>query len=115
MTLISSHVLDSVLGDHAKHIKIVCQQILADGTRKTLFETIADEQGRIAEEVSIEAGSNCEMAFQTASYFASQPSIPASGQIIDEVVVRFKIPADADKIHIPMMLSPHSYSIWWSS
>ena len=115
MITISSHVLDSVLGDHAQHIKITCYAISEDDSRHQLFDVTANEQGRIAETANVEAGQKCEMVFHTADYFSNQPSIPDSDQIMDEVVVRFKIPAGTDKIHIPMMLSPHSYSIWWSA
>ncbi|MEM8862089.1 MAG: hydroxyisourate hydrolase [Chloroflexota bacterium] len=115
MITISSHVLDSVLGDHAQYIKIACYSILENDSRQKLFDVTANKQGRIAEKVNVEVGQKCEIVFHTTDYFSNQPAIPDSEQIMDEVVVRFKVPADSDKIHIPMMLSPHSYSIWWSA
>lgn len=117
MTIISSHVLDSVIGDHAKYIRIECVKISADGGREGLFNTVANDQGRISETIESAPHDNAkyELIFHSAEYFASQPSTPPSNQIMPEVVVRFLISAEEEKIHIPVMLSPHSYSTWWSA
>ena len=117
MTTISSHVLDSVLGDHAKYIRIECVKISADGSRKGLFNTVANDQGRISEtiEAAPDAHTRYELIFHSSEYFASRPDMPPSDQIMPEVIVRFLITNAKDRIHIPVMLSPHSYSTWWSA
>ena len=117
MATISSHVLDSIIGDHAKYIRIECIKISADGGRTGLFNTIANEQGRIAETVAVEDEKDVkyELIFHSAEYFSNQPDTPKSDQIMPEIVVRFLIPNPDGKIHIPVMLSPHSYSTWWSA
>ena len=126
MATLSSHVLDSVVGDHAKGIRIECYRI-DDGTRIQIFDVVGNEQGRIVEEIEVGAISaestnspqsnspQYELIFHTAAYWAAQPATPEARQIIDEVVVRFTIPAPDEKIHIPLVLSPHSYSLWWSA
>ena len=114
MAIISSHVLDSVIGDHAKNIRIACFR-LASTQREAVFDVIANEQGRIAEQITAQAGEQYELVFHTAAYFAAQPNMPDGRQIIHEVVVRFDIPNPDERIHIPLMLSPHSYSVWWSA
>ena len=122
MTVISSHVLDSVLGDHAKYIRIACFRVVGDG-RVPLFDIIANDEGRIAEPVTFKTAtatataeqSQLELVFHSAAYFAARPMVPEPPQIMPEVVVRFNVPQGADRIHIPIMLSPHSYSIWWSA
>jgi len=117
MVTISSHVLDSVVGDHAKYIRIECIKISADGGRTGLFNTIADKQGRISETISVseDEGAKYELVFHSAEYFANQPDNRESAQMMPEIVVRFFIPNSDEKVHIPVMLSPHSYSIWWSA
>ena len=109
MATISSHVLDSVSGDHAKHIRIACFA-LTGGVRRKLFDVVANEQGRIAEEVAVDTSTDTtyELVFHTADYFGSK-------QTINEVVVRFMIDDPIGRTHIPMMLAPHAYSIWWSA
>ncbi|MFK7803456.1 MAG: hydroxyisourate hydrolase [Anaerolineae bacterium] len=117
MTTISSHVLDSTIGDHAKWIRIECIKISADGNRHPLFNAIADDQGRISETIAVTPndGAKYEMIFYSAEYFTDKPSGFQAGQIMPEVVVRFLIPNPAKNIHIPIMLAPHQYSIWWSA
>lgn len=112
MATISSHVLDSVLGDHAKAIAVQC---IRTADRSTLFSVIASSDGRISETVNMEAGEELELVFDTADYFSKRGTSPADGgQILEAAVVRLRI-KDADgKYHIPMMISPHSYTIWWS-
>ncbi len=115
MAIISSHVLDSVIGDHGKGIRIACFR-LVDGGREQVFDVIANEQGRIVEAVSAENPSGqYELVFHTADYFNAQPATPEARQIMNEVVVRFVIPDPDERIHIPLVLSPHSYTIWWSA
>ncbi len=115
MATLSSHVLDSVLGDHAKHIRISCN-LRTDGQADVeLFNVISDEQGRIAEEINVPVDTRCELVFHTADYFTAQPNIPNISQIVDAVTVQVRIKAPNERIHIPMMLAPHSYSIWWSA
>ena len=36
-------------------------------------------------------------------------------QILKEVVIRFAMPDPTGSYHIPLMLAPNSYSVWWSS
>ena len=116
MTIISSHILDSVIGDHAKYIRIECVKISADGSRIGLFNTVANDQGRISESIDVTPDDNSryELIIHSAEYFASQSGTPPSNQIMPEVIVRFLIVGNQEKIHIPVMLSPHSYSTWWS-
>ena len=119
MTVISSHVLDSVVGDHAAGIRIECYRVGRQTAVSTqLFDVIANEQGRITETVAIDdhaPDSHYELVFHTAAYFTAQPAMPEARQIMNEVVVRFTIPEADGKIHIPLVLSPHSYTIWWSA
>ena len=115
MAIISSHVLDSVIGNHAKGIHIDCFRI-KDEQRELVFSVIANEEGRIVEAVEGHvAGDVYEIVFKSADYFASQPNTPPSRQIMTEIVVRFTIPEQDERVHIPIMLSPHAYSVWWSS
>ena len=117
MTIISSHVLDSVIGDHARGIRIECFR-LSEKSKEKLFDVIADEQGRIAETINLDAGNDegqYELVFHSAAYFEAQPAMPKARQIVETIVVRFVIPEAEEKIHIPVMLSPHAYSTWWSA
>lgn len=116
MATISSHVLDSVIGTHASGIRIECFRLT--GSKEKLFDVIANEEGRIAVPIEIDSADDhaqYELVFHSAAYFDAQPTTPKARQIMNVVVVRIVIPNPQEKIHIPLVLSPHSYTIWWSA
>jgi 5-hydroxyisourate hydrolase len=118
MATVSSHTLSSVDGTHAGGIGVALHRLDPSGARVTLFETATDEGGRLSETVALtpgDADARFELVFQTGDYFAAQP-IPVTGmQIIREVVIRLAMPDPDARYHIPLMLAPNSYSVWWSS
>jgi len=126
MATISSHVLDSVSGDHAGGIRVQCYLINSSTDRRQLFDVPASAEGRISEEVDLsEAVADTpavELVFHAEGYFEGYSEgyseggeLPGSGfQVMPQIVVRLTLPDKTARYHIPIMLSPHSYSIWWS-
>lgn len=117
MATISSHVLDSVIGTHASGIRVECKRRSSDGSWRPVFNSVATVQGRISEDIDAAADrsdTEYELIFHSADYYQSQ-SLPDDGyQIMKKIVVRITLPDPADNYHLPVMLSPHSYSVWWS-
>ena len=114
MATVSSHVLDSVHGTHAAGIRCILSRI--DGqARVTVFDVLADQEGRIAEAVALDAGAasaEFELVLRAADYFTGC-GIAAKG-CVREVVLRFVMREDR-RYHLPVMLAPNSYSTWWSN
>ncbi len=114
MATVSSHVLDSVIGTHAGGIRVACYQRAANGQTTPLFDVIATEEGRISETVNVQAGAEYELVFHSAEYYRHMV-LPDDGyQVLKTIVVRIEMPDHDAKYHLPIMLSPHSYSVWWS-
>jgi len=113
MANITSHVLDSVAGGHAAGIRIRLDEVVG-GVRSELFDVIANEEGRINEMVTASPDSQYELTFFAADYFRARGTHPDGRQIIEEVVVRLTMPDPDQRYHIPMMMAPHAYSLWWS-
>jgi len=117
VAIISSHVLDSVNGISASGIRVEFFQLSGDMLRNRLFETETDGEGRISETIDVSAGSIgaiCELVFHTEGYFTGAGLPEDPGQIMDSVVVRISLPDPDARYHIPVVLSPHSYTVWWS-
>jgi len=117
MAIISSHILDSIAGDHARGIRVVCTRVSEDQSRLTVFDSVADNDGRISQNIDIDghsADTRYELEFYSADYFASMNLSVDGGQILDTVVVRISLPEPSIKYHLPLVLSPHSYTLWWS-
>ena len=90
--------------------------VLIDGVGATRQEvTIVVDEGRIVESVIIgdeNRGAEFELVMHGADYFAAAGLAPDSH--FKTVVLRFVMDDDARRYHLPVMLSPHSYSTWWS-
>lgn len=118
MATISSHVLDAVRGDHAKGIRIECLRRENGSTvaPTKVFSVVADQSGRIAKTVEVDpdADHQFELVFHTAEYFSRFTGRDEDHQIMPEVVVRLTLTESDTKYHLPLVLSPHSYTVWWS-
>jgi 5-hydroxyisourate hydrolase-like protein (transthyretin family) len=112
MATVSSHVLDSVSGDHAAGIRVECIKRLATGEQIRLFDVIASEQGRISEVVEISSSGEdeqLELVFHSKSYFSKKSPNADGLQILECVVIRLTVVNPDGTYHVP-----YSYSVWWS-
>jgi 5-hydroxyisourate hydrolase len=116
MAVLSSHTLNSVDGTHAGGIRIEVIRIDPAGARTRLLDTATDEGGRFQETIADpDPASRYEMVLHTGLYFAGRGILAAGLHILDEVVIRFAMPDPDARYHIPLMLAPNSYSVWWSN
>jgi len=110
MATISSHLLNSVDGTHANGVKVTIYQINSSGEKKIFFETETDEGGRILKDFELsnnDFACEYEMVCKTADYFSEK-------KIVSEIIVKFKMEDPKKKYHLPIIISPNGYSIWWS-
>ena len=110
MATLSSHLLNSLNGTHANGVKVIVNQINSSGIKKIFFETKTDSGGRILKDFDLsKQDCNCdyEMICKTADYFSEK-------NIVSEVIVKFKMENPKKKYHLPIIISPNGYSIWWS-
>ena len=87
------------------------------GDKNLFFETATDEGGRILKELELtEEDCLCtfEMIIKTGEYFKNESIKIFNKRIVSEIVVRFNMEDPNKKYHIPIIVSPNSYSIWWS-
>ena len=110
MAILSSHLLNSVNGTHASGVKIIIHQIKKSGEKIIFFESETDKVGRILKDFEL-SNDDCrcdyEMICKTADYFSEK-------KIISEIIIKFKMEDPKKKYHIPIIISPNGYSIWWS-
>ena len=116
MTKLTTHVLDIYSGKPGKGIKVYLYHLL-DGKREKLNSVILNSDGR-ANKPLIE-GSNFkegqyEIIFFVGEYFkkiTETPTIP----FLDDVVIRFGISNPKEHYHVPLLVSPWSYSTYRGS
>ena len=111
MATLSSHLLNSVDGTHASGVKVIIYQINSSGNKIIFCETETDKDGRILKDFEL-SNDDCtcdyEMVFRTSEYFSKK-------RIISEIIIKFKMENPKKKYHLPIIISPNGYSIWWSN
>ena len=110
MATLSSHLLNSVNGTHASGVKVIINQINSSGEKVIFFESETDNGGRILKDFDLSTNDcNCdyEMVCKTANYFSEK-------KIVSEIIIKFRMEDPKKKYHLPIIISPNGYSIWWS-
>ena len=114
MAVVSSHTLNGSDGTHAGGIAVSLRDLI---TGEILFDTAMDDGGRLVQDIAenrINPAAKYELVFATGSYWQAQKLPRPGAQIMEEIVVRFTMADVTARYHIPVILSPNSFSIWWS-
>lgn len=115
MAILSSHFLNGVDGTHAANVGVTLFHLGADDVRQMLFASQSDTGGRFSHNVDAIAGDTYELVIASSAYFRGQ-GLPQNGmQILEDIVIRFTMPNAEAGYHIPVIMSPNSYSCWWSN
>jgi 5-hydroxyisourate hydrolase len=117
MAKITTHTLNGVDGSHAGHVAISLHVIPADSSRREIFSGATDAGGRfmrVLDPGEVDPAATYELVFATADYWARHPAPRTGAQIMHEVVLRFQMPEPDARYHLPVILSPNGYSVWWS-
>lgn len=116
MAKLSTHVLDAASGKPAANVTIKLYHI---GSVETLIKTVStNADGRCDEPLL--AGDQLQVGyyrleFYVGDYFQGQGLVPEGIAFLDQVPVQFGV-ADAEQnYHVPLLISPYSYSTYRGS
>ena len=116
MGRLTTHVLDTALGQPAVAVEVVLYRVNSE--LQELARARTNQDGRldqpILEGVDFVAGVY-QLVFQAGSYFRSQPADLVEPLFVDEVVLRFGISRPDQHYHVPLLVSPFSYSTYRGS
>jgi 5-hydroxyisourate hydrolase len=114
MSPISTHVLDASLGKPAAGVPVQLERLESSGSWVQLGSSKTDQDGRCAqlltEGESLRAG-RYRLAFDTGSYHAR---MQVSG-LYPVVEITFDVREGESHFHIPLLLSPNSYTTYRGS
>ena len=117
MAIFSSHILNSLNGKHASHVKFSIFKINSEGIKDIFLESFTDNEGRLTREIDL-SKDDClctfEMVVYLGDYFNTNSKEFFKDRIVSEIVVRFNMDDPFKQYHIPIIISPNGYSIWWS-
>ena len=116
MTKLTTHVLDVFSGKPGRGIKV--ELFFLDGdSREKITSIILNDDGRsdkpLVEKDKFKNG-KYELIFYVGDYFKKITKLDQL-QFLDDVVVRFGISNNKENYHVPLLVSPWSYSTYRGS
>ncbi len=118
MGKLTTHVLDTAAGCPAAGMRVSLLRIAADGSTTTLKSLVLDADGRagapLLEGDALVRG-RYRLVFAVGAYFASRAAVLADPPFLDDVPLDFGIAAADQHYHVPLLVSPWSYSTYRGS
>jgi 5-hydroxyisourate hydrolase len=117
MGKLSTHVLDTAQGKPGAGVRVELYAV--DGGQRTLLRQDAtNNDGRcntpLLEGEQLKAG-QYELVFAAGDYFAAQGVALPSPRFIDRVTIAFGIADPSQNYHVPLVVTPWSYSTYRGS
>ena len=117
MGKLSTHVLDTTQGKPGAGVGIELYAVGAAG-RTLLTRTSTNQDGRcdapLLEGASMQAG-QYELVFAAGDYFAAQGVALPEPRFVDRVTLAFGIAHPEQNYHVPLVVTPWSYSTYRGS
>lgn len=108
---LSTHVLDLAIGRPASQLSLRLEHSAA-----TLFEGSTDANGRCpALETVPRPPAVYRLRFKVADYFRRRGCVLPDPPFLDEVIIEFGISDPTSDYHVPLLVSPFSYSTYRGS
>ncbi len=115
MGRLTTHILDTTHGTPAARVAIRLYSV--DGERDLLASVVSNADGRADEALlsgdAMQTGTY-ELEFDVGEYFARRGTEVDDPAFLQTVVLRFAIKA-AENYHVPLLVSPWSYSTYRGS
>ena len=115
MTKLTTHCLDTFSGKPAKGVKVVVYFV--SGKREKLNSIVLNNDGQ-ADKPLVEGNSfkegQYELVFFVGDYFKKITKLPKI-LFLDEIVIKFGISNPNEYYHVPLLVSPWSYSTYRGS
>jgi 5-hydroxyisourate hydrolase len=111
--MISSHVLDTALGCPAFGIAVHLDLLEPGENWRRLATGVTDRDGRVSGlfDAGPLGGRTCRLCFETGAYFQKSARVT----FFPEVQLIFSLTEGVSRYHIPLLLSPFSYSAYRGS
>jgi 5-hydroxyisourate hydrolase len=113
MTKLTTHALDTYSGKPAKGMKV--DVYFVSEKREKIKSVVLNNDGRPDEALieSVKTG-NYELIFHVGEYFKKIVELQ-NPNFLNEVAIKFGISNPKEKYHVPLLVSPWSYSTYRGS
>ncbi len=117
MGKLSTHVLDTAQGKPGAGVRVELYA-LEGGARRLVKSDTTNTDGRcntpLLEGEALRAG-QYELVFAAGDYFAAQGVAMTQPRFIDRVTIAFGVADAAQNYHVPLVVTPWSYSTYRGS
>jgi len=118
MGKVSTHILDSSIGKPASNVKIALYRVNDNEATELLKTVQTNADGRtdelLLDESSI-AVATYELRFYIGEYFKRTASTVTEPPFLGVVPIRFSVSDASQNYHVPLLVSPWSYSTYRGS
>ncbi|MGO2111906.1 MAG: hydroxyisourate hydrolase [Pseudoclavibacter sp.] len=111
MPHLTTHVLDAARGAPATGVGVTLANIAPDGHATRVADGATDADGRLALGPELLASGVYALTFATGAYFAHRET-PAFHPF---VTVHITVDGSGSHLHVPLLLSPYSYTTYRGS
>ena len=118
MAGLTTHVLDTTRGRPAAGVVIELHALDADGTRTLIAKAVTNADGRTDKPLIAPAEARVgrfELSFHVGPYFAALGTPLADPPFLDVVPIRFAVADARAHYHVPLVVTPWSYSTYRGS
>ncbi|GGB37433.1 hydroxyisourate hydrolase [Virgibacillus dakarensis] len=115
---LSTHVLDTVQGSPAKGMKIELWHLGINNHRTLIRQVETNNDGRVDTPLLTEGDAKpgeYELIFYVAEYFLGRGEKLSEPPFLDKVPIRFGIADPGSHYHVPLLITPWSYSTYRGS
>ncbi|MGB1173167.1 MAG: hydroxyisourate hydrolase [Marinobacterium sp.] len=114
---LTTHVLDTANGCPGEGIELTLFKV-EEGQLTKVVSAVTNDDGRV--DSPILPKGECvkgvyELHFMAGDYFRRRGTELADPAFLDEVVIRFGIADEEAHYHVPLLISPYSYSTYRGS
>ena len=118
MAGVTTHVLDVTRGRPAGGVRVELFEFTGEGERKLVASVATNADGRTGEPL-MSAGQarvgRFELVFHAGDYFRGLGSETADPPFLDLIPIRFAVADPKAHYHVPLIVSPWSYSTYRGS
>jgi 5-hydroxyisourate hydrolase len=115
---LTTHVLDVARGGPAPGVRIELYELGEDGGRSLVAATTTNSDGRTEKPLIAASEARVgkfELVFHVGDYFRGAGTKLADPPFLDVVPIRFAVADPAAHYHVPLLVSPWSYSTYRGS
>lgn len=118
MGKLTTHILDNTTGKAASNVTIRLYSLTDTHQKILVTQTVTNSDGRcdapLLDDSSMVSG-QYELEFDIGDYFAAQGIALDAPRFLDTVVLRVGLDSNQSHYHVPLLVTPYSYSTYRGS